>query len=708
MKKAILLTFILMITPVLATTYLDDCQELNQEGETYILNQSFYWAEDRETCFEITANNIIFNGNGNTLTSFYSNNTREWNIISKAFTTDNLNNITIKNMIIDGFYHGIQLSSSSSTIKNNTIKNLKSTALSLVQSANNALIINNEFRDNGKAGVVISALNVTLSNNQIKNNSHFNVHLVHADGLFMSNNILRGAVKSFQINDPTDEEYIILENNLIDGKRIYYKMNVEDYLFDKQDAGFIGCHSCNNITIKDNSPKRILLLDSTALIENIAMEGDCGGDGIYIRDSQAEMKNSRISNFFKGVHLISSTVILENNIIEKNKVGIYGHSVANLTENIIRKNYDGISLTGNLNYENNIFKHNINQNIFQIGQIYRTHAIGELVEIYLTMPGGDYSMEITSYPHSTIDDIEIDSTYAYFTFSSEKEGLHTVTITMTDNNSGDSETRKILFLIGELNQKNRIIYIHSDSPRYNQKGNGEDYGIIKSSSPDWREFRYCSDFVSFFPEPDYFPYLVESLTMNFQYKSEERAELGFGKFEYITGEWIPSSENYSIANKQFNTYLYNDYAWEDFFTEYTLRFTENPVVMSDKSFQTNIEQEYVYSGVHIKGLNVDDLRDVNILSSVYEDEMKYRGTIELSGIGNATLYLNMEIPMDYYIKYNGMRCKSNPCCVVLRQSKDKIDINVKLSNYGKIEILPLFQLKAECIVKSTASEREFR
>ena len=90
---------------------LDSCQELNVEGESYILNQN---VSATGYCFTITAPNITLDCNGYSITGDGT---------GTAFTENSGYN-TVKNCVIDNFGEGIAFGNDVNWIINNTLTNI--------------------------------------------------------------------------------------------------------------------------------------------------------------------------------------------------------------------------------------------------------------------------------------------------------------------------------------------------------------------------------------------------------------------------------------------------------------------------------------------------------------------------------------------------------------------------------------------------------
>ena len=192
-----------------------------------------------------------------------------------------INQVTINNVQVEGFYWGIYLQQSSgNTITGNTLRNC-GRGLVMINSTQN-MISNNEFIDNDVGMELVYA-----SNNVFRDNNLNNVNDI----------AIYGAELSHYIND-MDESNIISDN-----KKIYYLVDQEDLIINSQtypDAGFIALVSCSNI-----------IVENLELINN--------GQGILLAGTTGStISQNIITNDYTGIMLFSSsTNIISGNTISR-------------------------------------------------------------------------------------------------------------------------------------------------------------------------------------------------------------------------------------------------------------------------------------------------------------------------------------------------------------------------------------------------------
>src|SRR3989338_3431716 len=171
----------------------DSCRVINQPGE-YILTQDI--TNVQAGCFRITANNVIFDGNGHVISG-----DRQSPLAKNAFSVTNLNGITIKNTVLSDFAWAIVLNAvTNSRIYNNTISDaflstsqqvLGSAAGITLLSVKNVSVDHNLIESTqGKAGIDLYG----ISRNNVKqyNNNLVNINVTNSlNNVITTNNEVR-------------------------------------------------------------------------------------------------------------------------------------------------------------------------------------------------------------------------------------------------------------------------------------------------------------------------------------------------------------------------------------------------------------------------------------------------------------------------------------------------------------------------------------
>jgi len=261
----------------------------------------------------------------------------------RGFYLSSITNVTITNINIKHFWAGIYLLNSKyNTISRNNITANTEYGISFWGSSNNIISLN-KLANNGHGILLYMSSNNILRNNVMKEND-YNFYVL----------------KHF-IQD-------IDSSNTVDGKPIYYWINVRDLAI-PSDAGYVALVNCTNITAKDlnlqNNGQGMLLVhtsNSTIVHNNIKDNKD----GVYLYDSSNNniiSGNNITADNRDGILLSGSSnnSISGNNIIAE-CVGIYlEHSLNNtIFESNIKGKVDGVYLeysSNNYISENNIQAH---------------------------------------------------------------------------------------------------------------------------------------------------------------------------------------------------------------------------------------------------------------------------------------------------------------------------------------------------------------
>ena len=295
------------------------------------------------TCIDNPANfsNKVFDCQGYTITGGV-----DW----YGIYLNGKNNNTIKNCVINNFYNGIYLiTSSNNTLMNNIANFNVLTGIYLINIANNNTLTNNTASNNSFYGIVLSnSSNNTLTNNTANNNTHQGIVLISAD----SNNLNLNTVKwntldgfwSTTSNNNTLSDNILCNNNQINGA--YFDIesslinsgdnNTCDTTSGWNDTGATGCSvfcngyvNNNNCSTCDECEYKLSssLYSTVSLTSNITNTGTCinypanssnkifdcqgytiNGDGtgygvlIDYKINNQTIKNCVINNFSEGIY----------------------------------------------------------------------------------------------------------------------------------------------------------------------------------------------------------------------------------------------------------------------------------------------------------------------------------------------------------------------------------------------------------------------
>ncbi|MEM3505164.1 MAG: NosD domain-containing protein [Archaeoglobaceae archaeon] len=346
-------------------TDISQCTEITKSGYYRLVNSISGLLSGKDYCIKISANNVVLDGQGFSITGTGSGK----GIFVQA------DSVTIKNVSVSGYYDGIFLSlSSNNTIENCTLSGNYEEGIHLY-SSNNNVIRSNKVSGNVRGIYLHSSSNNLMENNMISNNNDYGIHLSSSSDNIVKNNDFTNC--GLVVYDSYNNR---VENNYVNGKPLVYLENASNRII--SNAGQVILVNSNNITVRD-----LVISNATIGIElwnssNVSIR-DCtiSGNyfGIYLGSSGNNVIKSCIisgNNHF-GIYLNSSgNNLIENNMILGNKHFIYlwssnGNVIRN---NEISYNDYGIYLhssSNNLIY-NNLFNNTKNVEIYKSANTWNT------------------------------------------------------------------------------------------------------------------------------------------------------------------------------------------------------------------------------------------------------------------------------------------------------------------------------------------------
>ena len=302
----------------------------------------------------ILCNGIVFDGAGYTLLG-NGNRTGIW---LQAIT-----GVTIKNLHIRNFTHGIEFTYGMSTegcsditLSGNTITNNEHGITVWLFSSNN------QFLDN------------------IIANNTFGITLNHSPNNFFRNNQLVNNKYNFRVSSETGVQMTyfindIDDSNTVDGKPIIYWVNEHDKNV-PSGTGFVVLVNCRNITVQNlsltnNSQGILLVATNNSLIEKNYIANNNFGIALFAPYEQCVgnsiIGNNITSNSKDGINSWNSekTVVTQNRITNNQEIGInfYDSRGAVISENIISGNKeDQIKFWGGDSNDNTVLDNQIENN----------------------------------------------------------------------------------------------------------------------------------------------------------------------------------------------------------------------------------------------------------------------------------------------------------------------------------------------------------
>jgi len=212
---------VILLSP--SGTPLSTCQQITESGSYYL--SSSISSSGYSTCFEITADDVVLDGQG-----FYSISRDDAS--SEAAILIKGNNVEIKNLIIDyvgegGYEKGLEVEGSGEILSGINLTNLIINNVGdkgfKIENITNSLISNNIINSPGSSGIYIdNGTNVNLSFNEIDGSTSFGIELKNLKNSFieenkLTNNSLDGMVILFSedtlISDNLLEDNALINNN---------------------------------------------------------------------------------------------------------------------------------------------------------------------------------------------------------------------------------------------------------------------------------------------------------------------------------------------------------------------------------------------------------------------------------------------------------------------------------------------------------------
>jgi len=244
---------------------------IQKVGDLYTFTDNIY-----NKSIVVQRNNLQLDGNEHTIEGSWS----YANFI--GFDLSGRKNVTIANVVVDGFINGIWLDSSYyNKIINNTLLRGRDYGVKLYMSFYN-ILANNTIINSGEAISLERSSFNTLLGNQV-NNNYAGISIYVGKKNTLKNNTMTANKYNFFVGFFFLEYYIhdIDTSNTVDGNPIYYWINRHNQTV-PLDAGTVFIVNSSQITVKDlklrnNVNGVTLAYTHFSLIENVtATETNCG------------------------------------------------------------------------------------------------------------------------------------------------------------------------------------------------------------------------------------------------------------------------------------------------------------------------------------------------------------------------------------------------------------------------------------------------
>jgi len=219
---------------------------------------------------QIDADGVTLDGAGHTVTGSGSGN---------GVYLNGRTGVTIQNLNVEGFSHGIVLCfSSNNTLTGNTSNFNSNRGIQLLLSSNNNILTGNAANSNSVNGIWLeNCTNNILDENICNSNNSYGIYLYNSSdniltdntansnndpGIFLrfsgrntlTGNSMSGNRYNFRVEglEAAHFDNSIDTSNTVDGKPVYYVRNAANQVFDSTtNAGVFYAINCDNITIKD-------------------------------------------------------------------------------------------------------------------------------------------------------------------------------------------------------------------------------------------------------------------------------------------------------------------------------------------------------------------------------------------------------------------------------------------------------------------------
>jgi parallel beta-helix repeat protein len=415
------------VAPVYAAPVTDPI-DIDQPG-TYLLQNNIL-NSNAPNCINISSSDVIFDGMGHTIQGIVKDNSTILNgIFVQPPDSSKLTNVTIRNVTLENWSHGIVFSNSEGKIadckiywsyddgirieisgnlilENNTAGNGIYRGISIIDS-DNLLLANNTANANlgkngeGGVGIVISnSTRINVTDNHLLGNALGSVLWNSSHSAFTGNEVRnnnRQGIKLFTSDANNFTQNQVFDNNemgiIVSGSqsnnftRNIIRGNTNGLLFESGSTN--NSAILNNLT--GNLQNGIILSYSSHNVIGKNNLSQNGHNGIYANNSVDNIlfNNTAIGNVHNGIAIdaMSNANSINNNTLTENgDNGIYmaGSSLNRINGNTAKKNGNGIALHNSdaNNLTHNYLSNNTNSGIYANNSadniLFNNTAIGNL------------------------------------------------------------------------------------------------------------------------------------------------------------------------------------------------------------------------------------------------------------------------------------------------------------------------------------------
>jgi len=247
-------------------------------------------------------------------------------------------NSTLTNNKASNNIFGIELYESSNNILTNTkaSKNLGGIQL---YSSNNDIIITNDVSNNAIGIESLYSRGIVITNNDINSNNYEGITLGSSSDNTITNNRFENDGIFIRGGDLSHFNTHVIENNIVNGKPIYYYRDTSGIKIPK-DAGEVILTNCSNMIVKNIDASggtvgiEVAYTKDSLITNNNANSNSCKGIYLYSSSNNILTKNNLNLNDYYGIYLLDSSTnkIYLNNFVD-NTIQAYDNTGTNSWDN---------------------------------------------------------------------------------------------------------------------------------------------------------------------------------------------------------------------------------------------------------------------------------------------------------------------------------------------------------------------------------------
>ncbi|MCW4006888.1 MAG: right-handed parallel beta-helix repeat-containing protein [Candidatus Bathyarchaeota archaeon] len=300
----------------------DGTDNIKREGNLYTLTADLDLVRSENNFFAAIAvqkDNIVIDGAGHYI--------RAYGYIDRGVDLTERQNVTVKNLVVDGFVHGIYLWDSMGNVAlNNTVVAPSSEGFQTgfwVSNSQLNRIEGNSVTGFNEYGMLFQS---ESTSNQILHNTFadnkIDLYIGYCANNTLTGNQLNSANNNLEISYHSYADFYqkIDTSNTIRERPIYYWINVHDRAV-PLDAGFVGLGNCSNIIVQNldisgNSEAVILHSTTNTTITQNRLSGNGFGVSLDACTNVTVTENTIISNGGAAITLrVSSNVSVTQNFL---------------------------------------------------------------------------------------------------------------------------------------------------------------------------------------------------------------------------------------------------------------------------------------------------------------------------------------------------------------------------------------------------------